>query len=924
MIGLLALLLAAAVASAQFEQPAGSRPEVADRVVRVFDFEESTTNPFPVPRFWFRAFGDTVAGARDHPLRHAGFPPWNQARLDYTVAASGGGSVHLPTNGGSTCLRLDPGVIPIFEGGDYRVAALVRTQGLVHARARVVARFLDKANRPIAASEVVSAPVRPADWTPVVVTIRGDYPGAAFLQIDLMLQQPVQYVPAALGRHQIWSEDFTGGAWFDDVKIVQLPRVEMTTGSPANIVVAPDRPSIRTLVRDLTGEALRTRLTLYDMDGRVVDSVVRTVDASGQWSAWAPQAPAFGWYRATMDVIGGSGRVSSAFVDFVWLPPARRSLGLSDADRLRFGLRMSRHEPARVADVVHLFTRSGAGAVAFPIWRAGLEAADVPAAINEVLPLVTAAVAAGQEPSFTLDEPPRALVAAAAVSIDDAIGVFSAPESSWEPFIDPFVEKFAQSVTRWQLGQVGIDHSARIMATGAGLGGLSAAIARLVAGPVLALPWPAELPRPLSVPGAPGSSGAWSLPIPPAMPAAAVAALLSEADPADETGMELVLATLPVDLYSRRDVSIDLARRVIEGWAAGQNDARFAITEPWTWVGLHRSQPMPAVEYAVWRHLADRLSGRRVVGRLPIAPGVTCYILAPRENDPGRAGALVAWRDSVSSSDAVLDAYLGSAPVLAVDLFGNEAPVPTRPAGTTDAGNHVVHLDEAPVFLEGVDVELARFVSTVRLDPSFVRPTLGEREHAIVVQNPWPELVTGRLAIVEPGGGVDNRDSSWRVTPRRSEFSIVPGGSVRIPITVGFGPAEESGVKDFVLDFRLETRKDYGTLRVRTPLEIGLKSINLELTSRSAPNAGGPDLIVEAQVTNLGDQPLTAELTAYTPADTGFARSKASVSALPPGKSAVFRFPFVGGTEKLRGRSVIVAIQDVETGLRVNRAIKIE
>jgi hypothetical protein len=118
-----------------------TRPETSGRVVKVFNFEEAKTNPGDVPRGWFRSF--------DEPSRaRPGFPDWNKASLSYTteggVAFGGAGSVMLPTRGGSTALVVNEGVLPVFQNADYLISAKVRTDRLVHARAAMVARFLDK------------------------------------------------------------------------------------------------------------------------------------------------------------------------------------------------------------------------------------------------------------------------------------------------------------------------------------------------------------------------------------------------------------------------------------------------------------------------------------------------------------------------------------------------------------------------------------------------------------------------------------------------------------------------------------------------------------------------------------------------------------------------------------------------------------
>ncbi len=221
------ILMTAHAASGQVEPP--RRPALAHRVAAQFDFEQRDANTLNLPINWIRAQHDPEV-----PRFRPGFPIWNQAELDYTVAASGDGSVVLPTNGGSTSLRLEPGVLPVFPGTDYLVSARVRTDGLVHARASIRARFLDASGEPIPGSETHAQPmISQGQWRDISVEIWGRFDNAAFLQIDLEVLQEKQTGLLPDGPFRVWREDRGARAWFDDVTVVLLPRVTLTTEAPA-------------------------------------------------------------------------------------------------------------------------------------------------------------------------------------------------------------------------------------------------------------------------------------------------------------------------------------------------------------------------------------------------------------------------------------------------------------------------------------------------------------------------------------------------------------------------------------------------------------------------------------------------------------------------------------------------------------------
>ncbi|HED53145.1 MAG TPA: hypothetical protein ENJ00_02965, partial [Phycisphaerales bacterium] len=208
----------------------------AHRVVARFDFEEPD-NPFDLPASFFRAQSDPSTGI-DRP----GYPIFNKARFDFTTAHSGEASVYLPIRRGSVSLRLRPGVLPVFVDADYSVSCFVKGDGLEHARFRLVCRFLDTTGQAIEDSELATDPIFPGpDWQRVELIVPGGQtPGAAFMQIDVELIQPELYRNPELGEHQIWKEDFSGGAWVDDLVVEQLPRLVLRTQNLSNIVVMPD------------------------------------------------------------------------------------------------------------------------------------------------------------------------------------------------------------------------------------------------------------------------------------------------------------------------------------------------------------------------------------------------------------------------------------------------------------------------------------------------------------------------------------------------------------------------------------------------------------------------------------------------------------------------------------------------------------
>lgn len=904
-----------------------NRPLGAQRIVHAFDFEEQDTNPNPVPRYWVRAQEDP-----EHP--RPGFPSWNRAELDYDVAWRGQGSLRLPTDGGSVSLLLETGVIPVFESTDYGVSVRVRTAGLAHASPTLVARFLDRASKPLAESRRSLLPSE--DWREIAVEMVGNYPDAAFLQIELLLLQPEQAATGKPPEFNAWPQDFKGAAWFDDLVVTQLPRVELSAAGPGNTAVAPETPRLVGVVRDLTGEDLTIRIEVRDWRGTLIDVSERRIGVGRAAIDWSPSIKQPGWYHARLDVQGDGVSVGGTAVSFVYLPRptapvtrVERDPSFS-ADRDRFTLTLPDWPADARSAMVDLVARAGSAGATLPLWEPQLTGAGAVDAARELAAGPDPMVDRWQTPTLAITRLPDELAAALQLDPVDVWALLTADPTVWSPYLEPYLERFGQRIRRWQLGETGDATALSLPDLAARLDRAEAVIGRLTPGPILTIPIRAdrEIPADLIPALTPARTGVVAA-LPADAPPDAVAAFAQrwkQAFPADAPDLTLALLA-PVEEAGpagAADHTIALTRHVVEFWRLfdGPRPARLSLANAWEWRGQRRPQAAPRPEVAAWRNLADRLVDRRVVGELPAGEGVRCYILAPsRTAPPGRSGALVAWRESPEASNRPIRAFLGEGPITFVDPVGA-----TRPAEIDTAGAEpgvqpavVIPVTDEPVFVEGVDASLVRFLASVRVDPEFVICSNEQHEHAIIFENPWPVQMEGRFTIVSPGGSAPAgpRDRSWNFNPRSATFNVPPGERARIPISVAFSSATEAGEEQLVIDFQLAAARSYGTVRATARLELGLQNLRMEV--RAIP--AGPDVGIEATITNTGNESVTLSLTAFAP---GFPRAKASVNELAPGANVIRKFHYPGGAAKLAGQRIVVGLADPEAKTHLNKSVTIE
>jgi hypothetical protein len=913
-----------ACALAWGQEPLTVRPQLASRLVESFDFEERLTNPNPVPRHWSRVY-DAPLSADAKPVRPT-LPKWNKAELvfakDGHPAASGEGSVCLPTIGGSTRLGLDPGVIPVFVGADYRVLAKVQTKGLQHARARVLVRFVERDGTPIVASERASDLVVSADeWTSIALELVGEHPRAAFLQVQLDLLQPGQFGGSRDPSQAALREDFSGSAYFDDIEVIQLPRAEVTTSAPLNLGVWPDVPSLVARVRDLTGERLTARLETFDSRGVLVDAVEKPIDGAERIQH-TPKVSVLGWYRTVMTIRAGASPIAVDSVDFGVVPAmsvspadpnrtASRVRRVSSQDRTHFGVIAGPLPDGVLGSIVELPRRIGTGALT-------LDATGASTASNSPLARAVADVLHEWQ-DVTLVVTRLDITSAASDRPLTALGSTKEALAALEPLLD----RFGQRVRRYQFARVGDDqwfwepesHDPEPVVR---------ALRRYVSGPIVSMPMRVDR-RPWI--GTSESVDAVFF-VPAAMTPEAVGeavGVLRLAAPkaGEHQPVTLAFECAPEGLYSPRSASAHMVRRAVEAWVAAPVAVpNMSLVEPWTVLGSRRPQFMPRAELVAWRSLADRLLDRRVIARIPAHAGTRAYLLAPHSGAPaGTSGAIVAWNESAAVHGAFLEGFFGSGNIRLVDIFGNETVPSPAPLGRSGLRGPSIRvpLTEEPVFIEGVDTALVQFLSDFRLEPEAIEPGSSSGDHRVVLRNPFSTGISGTITLLSPSREESEGPTrEWKVNPRVMRFAVGPQESATIPLSIAAGSGLELGPQAFVFQVELSAENQYPRLEISRDVIVGLSNVRVDLSYRLQ---GTDDLVLEVALANISTLPLNMSITAFAPQQ---ARQTGTISNLPPTNQSIRRFLYPGLASQLRGKRLSISLLDADSNVRVAASLLVE
>ena len=961
----LALAASAAPAQAQ-DDPTGAdqainRPASAGRIVRYFDFEERVDtnrddfNPEAVPRHWVRAQHDPPE--RERP----GFPLSNKAGYDTTIFHQGGVSIKLPVNGGSTSLRLANNLLPIFPGADYQISAFVRTEGLTHARALLTAQFLDPSGKPIAGASRRSEPMlSTGTWSLVRLELPGIFDNAAFVQVEMLVEQQAQFAePPPSGRHHAWAQDYNGAAWFDDIGILQLPRVSLNTPSPSNVYVSdtpPPSPLLTAVVQDLAGEETTARLSLFNIRDELLATISKPLPPGGGQFGWSPTLPEEGFYRSELEVISGETVIGRGGTQFLWIKPPTELRGLgveppTPYQARRFGIAVNSLENWQRRLAPELLAAAGVGSASLVIPPIGDRRPDADAIRRDYQELLDELLARGLDLTVALESIDPKLAAEQRLDPQDPMALLSREEALWLPTLRGMLDQYGQRIRRWQVGTQVYAETIWRPDLNAALARFRTVLSRLVPGPRLTIPWRAEWgwPQAMSALDSPIEVSAISFPS--SFPASSVPATVSAwaraagRDPRAQTAV--LIDPGDEQAFGQEAVLIESLQRALLVWAAmgPERDGldapatQLLLPQPWRddgQTGLHR-QVLPSATLAGWRTLVDHLAGRKVIGTLPTPPGVRCLILADLKAPPGSrgSGALVIWSDgppssasepgtsvpgtqpgdkTASAASGALVVPLGQGRVVRFDPFGNSTPLQPMSA----SGLYRLTAEPMPAFIEGVDAELVLFMQGLRVDPPFVPAVAAEHQRELIITNPWPIRITGDVQFLQPPSA--SKRSPWRFAPTAPvTFSIAAGETSRIPFAFAFGASEEAGTKQLTMIVRLNTDRPLPPLRVSTALTIGLDDLQLVPNILASPGPNGPDLTVVAVVTNTGATSRTLRLNVQAP---GFAGQEQPISNLAPADTATRRFVIPNSAAALSGKRIRVTVADIDGAERLNKSVQ--
>jgi hypothetical protein len=876
-----------AEAESERHSPPAAAPAVgaSDRIVHRFDFNERPEgNLEDVPKYW-------------EPFRPPGFPRFAIGSFDSAVGRLAPPSFHLSSSGRDVAYQYAGPDARVRADTEYRIEGYIRPDRLARARVCLSAHFVDEYGQPLLGTMVrtryIGGPDESAEWVGVELYLASAPANATSVGLIAWVLQESTWNTGAMLRRHISPVDVHGGAWFDDITIYRLPRVELGTGTPGNVLAADDPRALKIVLADADGGGLSARLSISDADGEpVADHVLSSSAEDRGRSIRVPVGMLKpGLYHARLDVGGGVNVVVSRTLSFMLLPPMLRSIaeGLSRP----FGVVIDPRLRTDRESEFELLARHSVRSVKLPIWT-GLdeESADPRSQISNLKSRRATArflqdlVKNRFLLTGVLWGPPirdlKSQISNHGAYQQPLIDLLAGDRSDWESALAAEVAPTASMIRWWQIGPDGesaFDHADLF---GAAVSQMREALRTYITVPRIGAPASAsddlvEAKLPVEQ---------VTLSIPAGVDPNALSDQIRSLKAAGYEHVSAYVAPLPADQYGRLPRLGEWARRLIGARHAGAD----VVYAPQLWRSRATSQGMvtePMEEYLILRTVGELLSDATPGPSVRIADGVHCEAFELPDSV-----VLAIWDDGSPPEGRDFAMQLGQAS-RQVDLWGQSTPL-----SRDDAGRQVVRLSDLPIFVDGVEPWLIDLMTSIAIDPPRVESGTELMRQSLAIGYRGSQPVSGQGMLVPPDG--------VELSPRTFAFTARPNQPQRIPFEVRYAHNAPAGRKDFVARITLMQPPYY----LEVPLSVDLGLSDVEVTGTAVVERG--DLILRHVIHNHSSNVLSFRSTAAAP---GRERQYRPITNLVPGDTQTVVYRFHNGTE-LIGRRVYLALRELNDGPR--------
>ena len=851
---------------------------------------------------------------------------WKDLRADYSALPALPPSIGDLLAGRYLRIELDGGwamiqspsikVDPLYR---YRLELSAKVESLVHDHAYAELVFFDSKNKAIAAYDTNKL-TGTRKWRRLRSELTAVPKEAVSMTVRLILR-PMKATGVS---------DIRGAAGFDDIAILRLPQMTVSTDQRLGLYATNDRPAISVRVTGLEFQSANINFLVRDKDRRIVakhtsqftaiapapDTLVNLPGLTNEQAPNSPSAPqpSVTGLKSGREQQYRASRVKDTSIPVAidavakWqlpeLPPGFYTidclLGNIEAPALTTETTFAilAKLPSVANDSPYGWTMPKSVAADFdtkkiPDWleRLGVRVFKCPCWLepNDKAQLETAAWLVGrlQEKNIrtigVLDKPPPSVLA----KIDErerrdpyAANLFRDP-AVWQPLLEPIMTRLSLKVRTWQLGsdsdfsflgrpklkETVKDISRNLQGFGQPIG--------------VAISWPWLEPLP------PPSDQSWEaiqLSSSTTLAADELDSYLESMESAKgalrpKTETWVTIDPLESSAYDR-DVRIaDLVMRMTA--VRGHRVQATFVTDPASRTnGLLREDWRPGELLLPWRTTATLLADVTRLGTLSMPAGSENVVLANATRT-----LVVVW-NPIQTTEKI---YLGDS-IRQFDVWGN-AKTPKR---MILDGKPVFEIDVGPVptFLVDLDPILVAFRMSTRLGQEGIDSLLGRTQQVTIeFSNPTRESLNGEIRM--------NSLPDWKVDSRPQSFDLSPGRTATHSFDVSLRNSARIGEAQLEFDFLLRTQPQR-RFSITRKLHVGPEGLDIDFNTRLVND----ELVVFVTMTNRTSVESRYDCQIFPPGAREYQRQQITL----PANATVKRvFPWPNGKDLIGQRMLFRA-----------------
>ncbi|MCG6157361.1 hypothetical protein [Rubinisphaera margarita] len=786
-------------ASVDEKTPASSQRMNGAIPIANFSFEREEDRDFDrQPDDWIRRKGTAFRG-------------YVNAEIDYARANSGSRSLRIDANGSSAAYYSPP--LPVDAEHSYLMSASIRTQGLRHSAAIVSFSFLNHRKQRI--HRVLSSPVS------------GSHGEWQSLRLDpIMPAESVCFV--VIGCHLVPSSqnDISGSAWFDEIRIGKLPRLNLASNFETHFRQARAEITIESYATGLDEKHAdqqfdyELRLQSEDVYGTIIDRTSTKIEGqlSGQTdekrgrTLWELPVYPPGYYRVRAMLLRNGEEIVSRYTSFAVL-----NLRGASPTSGEFGWNLS-GAPHRIGpeDMLAITRESGINWVKTPVWSDGS-----PQLASERGHLLTGLRNQSIVPIGMLVDPPSDIRAKFAEDWTGISELFTAPPIVWREAANQVMATYSPTVTRWQLGDdrdssfVGMPNFIATVET------IRKELQRIGQIRQLGVRWNVDSAVPSNTAI---SRNFLTLTFDEDQSFEAMTNNVRDIQDKGYEAWVVVKADRRTEDSDPNDRANNLVRRMIDAKRTGA-DVIFAheVFDPE--YGLLNPDGSPTDLFLPWRTVSLALNHSQYVGSFQMPNRSTNHVFLRKDD-----AAIVVWNDEPVEEEI----YLGD-DVVRNDVWGDQI----RMHGSPQHGRQTIKVTSVPTILTGCSLELARWRMNASFDKGQIASSSAEHEDTLKLTNTFPWNVQGTMSVISSYG--------WDIQPQKVTVGAGREEQIEIPLTIKLPSQAAIGEQMLAFEFDLGGSGLSFPFRVYRDYQVGTGDVHMDIQLTRLPDGG---VMVEQIVTN--------------------------------------------------------------------------